>query len=82
MFISGMCVMRHLFIINPAAGKKETTAKLEQQLKTLSFDHEVVYTEGPGDAKRIAAECASMPVAVTELSMRWSTVRQVMTMWR
>ena len=52
--------MRHLFIINPAAGKKETTAKLEQQLKTLSFDHEVVYTEGPGDAKRIAAEAAAL----------------------
>ena len=52
--------MTHLFIINPAAGKKETTAKLEQQLKTLSFDHEVVYTEGPGDAKRIAAEAAAL----------------------
>ena len=52
--------MRHLFIINPAAGKKETTAKLEQQLKTLSFAHEVVYTEGAGDAKRIAAEAAAL----------------------
>ena len=55
-----VCCMRHLFIINPAAGKRETTAKLEQQLKTLSFPHEVVYTEGAGDAKRIAAEAAAL----------------------
>lgn len=50
--------MRHLFIINPAAGKKESTVKLEQQLKKLTFDHEVVYTKGESDAQRIVEEAA------------------------
>ena len=50
--------MRHLFIINPAAGKKETTAQLEKLLENLSFEHEVVYTQCAGDARRIAAEAA------------------------
>jgi len=50
--------MRHLFIINPAAGKKETTARLERQLEELSFAHEVVYTKGAGDAREIAREAA------------------------
>jgi len=50
--------MRHLFIINPAAGKKETTALLEQKLAALSVDHEVVYTKGAGDARIIARQAA------------------------
>lgn len=48
--------MKHLFIINPAAGKKHTTAELEAILKTLSFPHEVRYTLGEGDARRITEE--------------------------
>ena len=40
--------MKHLFIINPAAGKKETTVQLEKQLERLSFEHQVVYTEAAG----------------------------------
>ena len=50
--------MRHLFIINPAAGKKNTTAQLEALLEKLSFPHEVVYTTGEGDARRFAQEAA------------------------
>lgn len=50
--------MRHLFIINPAAGKKSTTAELENLLSTLSFEHEVVYTKGEGDAEVIARTAA------------------------
>lgn len=50
--------MRHLFIINPAAGKKQSTAHLEELLKKLSFEHETVYTTGEGDARRIAEEAA------------------------
>lgn len=50
--------MRHLFIINPAAGKKETTPQLEALLDKLSFPHEVVYTEGEGDALRFTQEAA------------------------
>lgn len=48
--------MRHLFIINPAAGKRESTRQLEGQLDKLSFPHEVVYTEKEGDARRFTEE--------------------------
>ena len=48
--------MRHLFIINPAAGKKGATSRLEALLEGLSFPHEVVYTEGEGDARRFTEE--------------------------
>ncbi len=51
--------MRHLFIINPAAGKKNSTALLEKKLAALSFPHEVAFTEGEGDARRIAARAAA-----------------------
>ena len=48
--------MRHLFIINPAAGKKGTTAHLEALLEKVSFPHEVVYTRGAGDARRFTED--------------------------
>ena len=51
--------MKHLFIINPAAGKKETTAQLEGMLAKLSVPHEVVYTKAAGDAQRIVEEAAA-----------------------
>lgn len=50
--------MKHLFIINPVAGKKETTPQLEEILSGLSFPHEVAYTLGEGDAERITREAA------------------------
>lgn len=50
--------MRHLFIINPVAGKKETTPALQAMLKELSFEHETVFTEGEGHAEQIAREAA------------------------
>ena len=53
----GRCV-RHLFIINPAAGKKESTTRLKEALANLSFAHEVAYTKEAGDAQRIAREAA------------------------
>lgn len=58
--------MRHLFIINPAAGKKETTARLEKLLADLSFPHEVAYTRGEGDARHItrAAAAEGEPVRI------------------
>ena len=58
--------MRHLFIINPAAGKKGSTGRLEAMLDKLSFDHEVVYTRGRGDARRFAEEAvrAGEPVRI------------------
>lgn len=48
--------MRHLFIINPAAGKKETTRELETLLDKLSVPHEVVCTKEAGDARRFTEE--------------------------
>ena len=50
--------MKHLFIINPAAGKKASTAELDKLLTTLSFDHEVVYTKEAGDAEKITRAAA------------------------
>ena len=46
--------MKHLFIINPAAGKKRTTAQLEARLAKLSIPHKTVYTRQAGDARRFA----------------------------
>ena len=51
--------MRHIFIINPAAGKPETTAQLEARIARLSFPHEVYYTRGAGDAQAIAEQAAA-----------------------
>ena len=48
--------MIHLFIINPAAGKKESTARLEHMLEELTVPHEVVYTKEAGDAQVIARQ--------------------------
>ena len=52
--------MKHLFIINPAAGKRESTAQLEKRLAELTFDHEVVYTEKAGDARRITEQATAL----------------------
>ena len=48
--------MRHLFVINPAAGKKGAAARLEARLDKLSTPHEVLYTQRAGDARRFAEE--------------------------
>ena len=50
--------MKHLFIINPAAGQRESTASLEAQIRTLPVDWEIVYTTQPGDAIRFARNAA------------------------
>ncbi|MGN0985305.1 MAG: diacylglycerol/lipid kinase family protein [Candidatus Enterenecus sp.] len=50
--------MRHLFIINPAAGKKSSTHRLEQAIRALEADWEIVYTEKEGDAERFARAAA------------------------
>lgn len=51
--------MKHLFIINPAAGKKGATEQLELLLGKLSFPHEVEYTRQEGDARRFTQKAAS-----------------------
>ncbi len=50
--------MRHLFIINPAAGSRGSTDKLEALLSGLDFPWESVYTRGEGDAERLARQAA------------------------
>ena len=50
--------MRHLFIINPAAGKRERTRRLEQQIRGLEEPWEIVYTAKAGDACRYARQAA------------------------
>jgi len=56
--------MKHLFIINPAAGQKESTAQLENTIRTLSVDWEIVYTTAAGDATRFARNAAETGQAV------------------
>ena len=53
-----MAGIRHIFIINPAAGKKESNAHLEGLLDQLSIPHERLYTTGEGDACRLARQAA------------------------
>jgi len=50
--------MKHLFIINPAAGQRESTERLEAQIRALPVDWEIVYTANPGDATRFAHNAA------------------------
>ena len=50
--------MRHVFILNPAAGKNkaalEMRPKIEQLFKNLTLDYAVHTTTAPGDATRLA----------------------------
>lgn len=50
--------MKHLFIINPAAGQRESTRELEEQIRALNVDWEIVYTTKEGDAIRFARNAA------------------------
>lgn len=50
--------MKHLFIINPAAGKKKSTHALVQKIEALGLDSEIVLTEKQGDALRFTEEAA------------------------
>lgn len=55
--------MRHVFILNPAAGKGDEIAplrsKLESECKRLGADYFIYITQAPGDATEfILRECA------------------------
>ena len=50
--------MRHLFIINPVAGRKGSTQALLDRLDQVSFSHERVFTEGEGHAQELARQAA------------------------
>ena len=51
--------MKHLFIINPAAGKKDSTELLLEHIQKLELDTELFLTAGPGDAQRRTQEAAA-----------------------
>ena len=50
--------MRHIFIINPHAGKKGSTRRLEERIQALGLPCEIVYTKRAGEARDIARQAA------------------------
>ena len=50
--------MTHLFIVNPAAGKRRSQRRLMERIRTLPFPAEVRVTEGAGHGRRLAREAA------------------------
>lgn len=50
--------MRHIFIINPTAGKKRSTERLEESIRGLDVPYEIVRTKKAGDACRMARMAA------------------------
>lgn len=71
--------MRHLFLINPAAGKKDHTREFQAQIAAAcsGLEYEVQVSRKPGDITALARQAAnpgnlfaSMPAAETGPSMR------------
>lgn len=56
--------MRHVFIINPSAGKKRSTQALVDSIQSLDLPCEITFTGEPGDARRAAREAAASGEAV------------------
>lgn len=54
--------MKHLFIINPAAGSKDRTADYRSQIETVcqkqGIAYEIAISSAPGDCTRLAREAA------------------------
>ena len=52
--------MKHIFIINPAAGKSDKTAEYTAQIEAAcgGLDYEIAISRCPGDCTRIAREAA------------------------
>ena len=54
--------MKHLFIINPAAGKHDQTAEyskvIRQACEKQGLDYRIAVSAAPGDCTRIAREAA------------------------
>ena len=64
--------MRHIFIINPMAGKRGSTKKLEADIRALDVPAEIVLTKetgtpagSPGRRRRPGRTCACTPAAGT-----------------
>ena len=58
------CPVRHIFIINPSAGKKRSTKTLVERIQALDAPCEIHFTEKTGDARRIARAAAESGEAV------------------
>ena len=75
--------MKHVFIINPAAGKHDRTAAVTAEVARCcaGMDYEIAVSIAPGDCTRIARDAAKsgQPVrlyaAATGRSMKSSTGR-------
>lgn len=50
--------VRHLFIINPAAGKGNRVRQLEESIRALDVPWEIAYTQKAGDCERFARQAA------------------------
>ena len=52
--------MKHLFIINPAAGSRDRTADYTAEIQRLcaGLDYEIVVSRAPGECRRLAREAA------------------------
>ena len=52
--------MKHIFIINPAAGSSDRTAEYTAKIQAAcaGLDYEIAVSKGPGDCTRIAREAA------------------------
>ena len=58
--------MKHLFIINPAAGSRDRTADYTAEIQRLcaGLDHEIAVSQAPGECHRLAREAAQSGQAV------------------
>ena len=56
--------MKHIFIINPSAGKKRSTRSLVDRIQALDAPYEIAFTEKAGDARQIAQAAAERGQAV------------------
>ena len=52
--------MKHLFIINPAAGSRDRTAEYTAEIRRLcaGLDYEIAISQAPGECRRLAREAA------------------------
>ena len=52
--------MKHLFIINPAAGSRDRTAEYTAEIQRLcaGLDYEITVSQAPGECRRLAREAA------------------------
>ena len=58
--------MKHLFIINPAAGSRDRTADYTAEIQRLcaGLDYEIAVSQAPGECRRLAREAARAGEAV------------------